>query len=636
MTAVADPARRADGGPRLQAGPPTPPARAGFPRHLPGLDGLRALAIVAVIVFHLNPAWLPGGYLGVDVFFVVSGFLITTLLVRERRDNGRVDLAGFWTRRARRLLPALLVCVPVSVLLARIVESDLLVGIGRQVLGALTFSTNWVEILAGSDYFHSTTPQLFMNLWSLAVEEQFYLVWPLATLALLALVRSSRVRASIAVGAGLASAVAMAVIYDPSGGATRVYYGTDTHLMGLMFGAGLAFALAGPDARFFTSTTWARYAPPVTAVALVTLASLLWFAQETSAWTFRGGLTLACLATTVLVAVSVTTSGTLQRVLELPPLRWVGQRSYGIYLWHWPVILIVNQDIRTAPGGSGFVSSRLWCVLVTLAIADLSYRFIETPVRRLGFRGAARRAVRLPSLGRYSARQWLAGATALAVLIVGTVVLTAPDETSTQRQIDANTAAARPTTDRSLSVAPTATNAAAWSMPTGDEIDLYGDSMAVGSVPALQYYFPGIRIDARSNRQWSAALAAVKASGTNIRRAVVLAFGTNAGVDEPELRETLKLLGPDRMIVLVNLHLNMSRTAGDNALLQRVASQNPNVIVADWNSAVTADPSQLQPDGIHPSMTGQHLFAKTIRAALATLSEKHTGQKVTLKDLPIP
>ena len=146
---------------------------------------------------------------------------------------------------------------------------------------------------------------------------------------------------------------------------------------------------------------------------------------------------------------------------------------------------------------------------------------------------------------------------------------------------------------------------------------------------------PGIRIDTRSNRQWSAALAAVKSSGTNIRRAVVLAFGTNAGVDEPELRETLKLLGPDRMIVLVNLHLNMSRTAGDNALLQRVASQNPNVIVADWNSAVTADPSQLQPDGIHPSMTGQHLFAKTIRAALATLSEKHTGQKVTLKDLPI-
>ena len=163
MTAVADPARRADGGPRLQAGPPTPPARAGLPRHLPGLDGLRALAIVAVIVFHLNPAWLPGGYLGVDVFFVVSGFLITTLLVRERRDNGRVDLAGFWTRRARRLLPALLVCVPVSVLLARIVESDLLVGIGRQVLGALTFSTNWVEILAGSDYFRSTTPQLFMS-----------------------------------------------------------------------------------------------------------------------------------------------------------------------------------------------------------------------------------------------------------------------------------------------------------------------------------------------------------------------------------------------------------------------------------------------------------------------------------------
>ena len=149
---------------------------------LPGLDGLRALAVGAVLVFHLRATWLPGGFLGVDVFFVISGFLITTLLLRERARTGRLDLPRFWRRRARRLVPALVLVVVTSTVLARFLEPDLLVGIGRQTLGALTFTTNWLEISAGTDYFHATSPQLFMTFWSLAVEEQFYLLWPLLLL----------------------------------------------------------------------------------------------------------------------------------------------------------------------------------------------------------------------------------------------------------------------------------------------------------------------------------------------------------------------------------------------------------------------------------------------------------------------
>ena len=200
-TGVPAPARAAEGAPR--------------PGRLPGLDGLRALAIVAVLTFHLDPSWLPGGFLGVDVFFVVSGFLITTLLVRERAATGGLDLPGFSTRRARRLLPALLVCVPASVLLARLSEGDLLVGIGRQVLGAFTFTSNWLELAAGSDYFAATTPTLFMNLWSLAVEEQFYLLWPLAVLVLLRVTRGYEARAAVALGLAMLSAVLMAVHVDP-------------------------------------------------------------------------------------------------------------------------------------------------------------------------------------------------------------------------------------------------------------------------------------------------------------------------------------------------------------------------------------------------------------------------------------
>ena len=380
--------------------PARPPGAAG---RLAGLDGLRALAIVAVLVFHLDPSWLPGGFLGVDVFFVVSGFLITTLLVRERVTTGAIDLPGFWSRRARRLLPALLVCVPASVLLARLSEGDLLVGIERQVLGAFTFTSNWLEIGAGSDYFAATSPQLLMNLWSLAVEEQFYLLWPLAVLGLLALTRRPEVRAASALGLAVLSAALMAVRLDPDS-PTRVYYGTDTHVIGLMLGAALAFGYAAPHRAWTTSTWWTAHRRQVAAAALVTLLGLMALGGEDSALTFRGGILLASVATTALVLVVIERPGRLRAVLELPPARWVGARSFGIYLWHWPVFLVIGQDLPVAPGGRTYLLTRLWCVVVTFVVADLSYRFVETPVRRHGFAGSARRGHRPPPPARYPGR----------------------------------------------------------------------------------------------------------------------------------------------------------------------------------------------------------------------------------------
>ena len=629
------------------------PAAGSASARLAGLDGLRAVAIAAVFTFHLNPAWLPGGFLGVDVFFVVSGFLITTLLEREYARTGTIDLPGFWTRRARRLLPALFVCVPVSVLLARIVEADLLVGIGRQVLGALTFSTNWLEIAAGSDYFNATTPQLFMNFWSLAVEEQFYLVWPLVTVLLVTYVPRWTHRVAIAGALGLTSTLLMAALFDPAAGSTRVYYGTDSHLMGLMFGAALAFGYAAPDHGPLAHALWSRVRRPATGAAFVLLAALLLVLDESSPWTFRGGLALASLCTAVLIAGVVDGTGRAERVLDLAALRWVGERSYGIYLWHWPVILIVGSDLPSAPGAPGYVWTRAWCVIVTLALADLSYRFVESPVRRDGWRTTINRLVRPtthhPALGTVAV-----GVVASSLVLVLVVLVTAPNQTSTQRLIEANEAAAArasatmsgtssPTASRPASTPTTASGTktvvagnAAFTMPSGTEIDAYGDSMMVGSWHALRYYFPGIRIDAKSNRRYADGLAQVTLSGDKIRRAVILSFGTNAGVEEEDVRSTLDRLGPARMVVLVNLHLNMSRTAKDNATLERVSDAYPNVIVADWNAAVTANPRQLQPDGIHPSLVGAHLYAKTIRQAFATLSAQHTGVAVKLKTLPIP
>lgn len=613
---------------------PTRPPRG----HLAGLDGLRALAIGAVMIFHLDPDWLPGGFLGVDIFFVISGFLITTLLVRERERDGSIDLRGFWTRRARRLLPALLVVVPACILIARTVEADLLVGIRRQALGALTFSTNWLEIANGSDYFHSTSPQLFMNFWSLAVEEQFYLAWPLVTIALLAARRhlglSWGVLGALVLSVGVGSALLMALRYDPAD-VTRVYYGTDTHLVGLMLGAAMAMTWAGPTRAGTITPQWHRWRRHVVVGAGVLLAGLLVLADEGSAWTFRLGIPLVSLATALLLLASVDRPGRLRTVLEAPPLRWIGTRSYGIYLWHWPVILVIGQDIPAAAGTASFVWTRVWAVVVTLALADLSFRFVETPVRRLGFGGAMRAAgrtlLRVPPRGRQAA----AATVALAGLVLAAVLFTAPEKTSTQATLEDN--AAQASAPRETAAVEVAAGNPDFRMPRGQEIDVFGDSMAVGSLHALRYYFPGVQIDAKSNRRWSDGQTQVRSAGDSLRRAVVLAFGTNAGTDEQTVRALIKDIGPDRMVVIVNLHADrLTRITKDNSTLEEIAKDHPNVAIADWDAAVSADPAQLQADGIHPSLSGAHVYAKVIRQAFADLSEQHTGKKVTLEELPMP
>ena len=659
-------------------------------QRIPGLDGIRALAIITVLVFHLSATWLPGGYLGVDVFFVISGFLITTLLLGELA-GGDIDLRAFWVRRARRLLPGLVVCVAVSLLVARAVSDDLVVQAGRQVVGALTFSTNWIEIAANQSYFEHTAPELFMNFWSLAVEEQFYLFWPLIMYFVIRRLAPAR-RVIFAVALAALSTLLMARFFVPGEDATRVYYGTDTHLMGLMVGAALAFAWAGP-ARLTMIRWWARYGRYAMGVALVVLAVSFARMSNETPFTFRGGITVVCVATATLVfgvinrevpsadgmASRAVPRNAFQRLIDAPWATWVGRRSYGIYLWHWPLILIIGRDYPVSDGSAGFYWSRLAIVIATFLVADASFRFVEEPVRKLGFRASAQRLgehlLTLPRRARLS----IAGGSALLVAALVLVLVTAPAESSTARMLAANAATsddltastpaaavARPDTrattatksasatksststprtpsTATASVKPTATAApppaaakANFTMPDGDEIDAFGDSLMVGSVHALRYYFPGIRVDAKSNRRWLAALAEIKAQHGSTRRAVILGLGTNGGNDADDLNAVLDALGPNRMVVILNLYGPFSRIDTDNATLAQVVAGRPNVIVADWNAAANADHSVLQPDGIHPSLPGSHVYAKVVRQAFATLSERHTGKKVALKALPMP
>ena len=546
----------------------------------------------------------------------------------------------------------------VSTVAARVAHHDLVVGIGRQILGALTFSTNWVEIAAGSSYFDQTSPQLFMNFWSLAVEEQFYLVWPLVVAALMTttLGRRGRPALGLAVSLGVAalSTALMALHFVDGQDATRVYYGTDTHVMGLMLGAALAFAWASPlRARY--ASAWLACRRPALGAALAVLAVLLWVLREDSALTFRGGLALACLATVVLVAALLPMgletgddplSGSRWRTLLCAePVTWIGRRSYGIYLWHWPVIVIIGQDMRTAPGTFQHIVSAIWCVIVTIALADLSYRFVEAPIRVWGFRDCGRMALgAMRSGASWVPRAAAAGAAAAR----RRVPRRRRHRTDAQRHRAGHRGErrpGRPRPRRSRCRRPVRPPRFPWPgtrlrtgrCPAATRSTCSATPSSPRPAAPIDYYFPGVRQDAKSNRRWSDGLAAVTAKATDTRRAVVLAFGTNAGVTEQTVVETLDVLGPDRMVVLVNLYNPKSTWIDEsNATLARVASTRPNVIVADWNAAIRANLGLLQSDKVHPGIAGAHLFAKTVRAAMAELSTRHTGKAVELKELKAP
>ena len=484
---------------------PTPP-RARFA----GLDGLRAIAVTLVVVYHLFPgSWLRGGFIGVDVFFVISGFLITSLLLRERTDTGRIGLLGFWQRRARRLLPALGLLLVTCASAAWLIGGDVLVGLGRQLLGAGTFSYNWLSVSGGADYFGANGSELFRNLWSLAVEEQFYLVWPLLLLLLLLLPRTwMRVAVVAVLGAG--SAVWMATLVLSGGGSpetlgaeiTRVYFGTDTHAFGLLLGVAVALVwrvVTGREREWMQRRAVRVTVLMVGIAALVGLAVVAGLPQEQSVATFPGALLGASALTAVAIVAGCWPGAWFGRAIDVAPLRWVGDRSYGLYLWHWPVLVLLVAATQRTGTDRPFP---LWVGVAALAIAlaatEVSYRLLETPVRRLGFRetlGAVVRALRGP--GPHRPLAWVA-VTASAALVAGTVagVAVAPSVSSGEAVVEAGMAALHDREPLSPASGPGI---------TGDQITAVGDSVMLASAPGLLERYPGIQIDAAVSRSMYAA-----------------------------------------------------------------------------------------------------------------------------------
>ncbi len=395
---------------------PKPPGHSARLPYLPALDGLRALAVIAVLIYHAGLRWLPGGFLGVEIFFTISGYLITSLLLSEWRETGRIVLKHFWLRRARRLLPALFAVIILVLAYAVLFLPDEVAGLRGDAAAAFGYSTNWYLIFSHKSYFETVgRPSMLRHLWSLAVEEQFYVLWPLAFVFAMRRWRERRVLAGVLVVA-LASAILMGVLYQPDMDPSRVYYGTDTRAAGILIGVALAFVWApgrsdGLGARL-----------PLSAIGCAALAALLVLClkiSEFDPFLYRGGFGLVALSTAILIAASVHRKGRLlQAALGSAVLRWVGLRSYGIYLWHWPVFMLTRPQLDTTLDGLPLLAVRF---ALTLILAELSFRLVETPVRS----GAIERSWQTfqHAQGRQRlllAFRWAAG---LLVMAVGSILL---------------------------------------------------------------------------------------------------------------------------------------------------------------------------------------------------------------------
>lgn len=626
---------------------------------IPGLDGLRAFAVIIVVAFHLWPERVPGGFIGVDVFFVISGFLITTLLIRERERTGRIDLPDFWRRRIRRLVPTLVVVVVATTVAARMLSSQLVVGIDRQVLGAFTFSSNWLEIRAGADYFNHSTPTIFGNLWSLAVEEQFYLVWPLVFALLAAVTRRWADRVRLVLGIAAVSAALMAVMLRSGTNPTRVYYGADTHVFGLMIGAGLAFAFAG-DVGIVSQRRWLHLRRWSGFAAIVGLCVLAFALDSSSAFTYRGGLVVASLLSAVAVAALPGPPSSFVRCNSVRPLEWIGRRSYGIYLWHWPVIVMLTYRQPGGVGAEPTLSTVASALALTAALAAATHRWVEEPIRRGGFAPLAAVVRRRPS-----ARL----AFACLVAVAAGVVVTAPHKSAAQLAVEAGQQAiadaegasagvptpmstsptttppppesAAPVTVAATTVPPTTVppttapptpgeQLAGWrtsgaALPPGELISGFGDSVLSGAAPAMYDRFPGIQLDAKPVRQWRAAPALVEwmESEGYLRPVVVFSFGANAGLQSDgqveALERVLDIVGPSRRVVLVNTASASSWVGETNERLAAISAAHPNAIVADWHSVATARPDLLHDDRTHPNIAGIAVYADVVAQAIETL-----------------
>lgn len=589
-------------------------------RYIPALDGLRALAVIAVVIYHMNATALQSGLLGVTIFFVLSGYLITGLLIREWSTTKKINLPQFWLRRVRRLFPAIVFVLLGTIVLTGVFAPDMLTKLRNDIVAALLFFTNWWYIFQDVSYFEAMgAPSPVTHFWSLAIEEQFYLIWP----PLLLLLFSKRVKKRhIQLGllvAAIASAAAMAILYSPQADPSRVYYGTDTRAFSLLIGAFLAFEF--PPARVnghgrqgFTARD-RKIALGVGSAALAGILVMMVAVNGYSPFLYYGGIALLSLLTGALIITLADGRSPLARFFALRPLVWIGKLSYSIYLWHYPLLLLMNP--RNFTGETPWFAY-VGQALVILAVSAISYYVVETPLRK-GAIGKAIKGIREKqfTIGSYALHHavQLGAGCILAIAAVACLIAVPPTATQQNTQLesavvtpeappeDAPEAPEERTVEEMLASTEGETPA---DKAHNTDFLLIGDSVSVALSDSGGYgyfgdAFPRATLDAAIGRQLYTAKDVYQqhVDGGWNGPAVIFEVGTNGPATADDVREMVESVPSDKYVYLVNVRSPDPLQDVNNALLQQAADEHENVRIIDWHAASAGHDEYFDGDGTH-------------------------------------
>lgn len=610
-------------------------------RYIPALDGLRALAVIAVVIYHMNATALQSGLLGVTIFFVLSGYLITGLLIREWSTTKKINLPQFWLRRVRRLFPAIVFVLLGTIVLTGVFAPDMLTKLRNDIVAALLFFTNWWYIFQDVSYFEAMgAPSPVTHFWSLAIEEQFYLIWP----PLLLLLFSKRVKKRhIQLGllvAAIASAAAMAILYSPQADPSRVYYGTDTRAFSLLIGAFLAFEFPptrvnGHGRQGFTARD-RKIALGVGSAALAGILVMMVAVNGYSPFLYYGGIALLSLLAGALIITLADGRSPLARFFALRPLVWIGKLSYSIYLWHYPLLLLMNP--RNFTGETPWFAY-MGQALVILAVSAISYYVVETPLRK-GAIGKAIKGIREKQLtvGEYALHHAVQLGAGCILAVAAVVCLIAVPPTATQQNTQLESAVVTPeappedapeapeerTVEEMLASTEGETPA---DKARNTDFLLIGDSVsaALSDSDGYGYFgdaFPRATLDAAIGRQLYTAKDVYRQHVDNGWNGPVAIFevGTNGPATADDVREMVESVPSDKYVYLVNVRSPDPLQDVNNALLQQAADEHENVRIIDWHAASAGHDEYFDGDGTHLTAgDGCQAYIELIAGALEEL-----------------